>query len=426
MTTYSIIIPVYKDINIAKNAILSAARQFRSTKQEHAEFSDWTIECVIVNDSPDVDMSSLVDTFNDNKIYNDYTCKYFVMESNQGEGNARKLGIKKCSGEYFFLMDCDDVFGPNCVSRCNEAVVLENKKGNKVSMVEFPFTSFDVKHTNFIPSYSIWVQGRAYNKEFVTSHNIYSTDLSSRAGADYNFMSKLHGVQDYYDRVYNKTKKVEWLRVLAKEEPGYSWSYWFPSNSQTRSCNYWGTWICPKTILNGLDAVKFLRDFEESKGEKAERREFWKKDILNKACYNFINLHDVLLQCTINEDFIKRVTQIDPTTGEDNNIAFYQLFKDAFLGTSDLMREYIDEVWDMDIWITFEEVWSKSDVHKVMPWMDFRTYIENPSKLKIFDFNNMTELVDFCKSHYKFDSNKMPLHAKQYKKFIEACKNNKR
>lgn len=432
MIKYSIIIPVYKNENIAKNAVLSAARQFRSSKEEHKKFSDWTIECVIVNDSPDCDMSSLLNTFNDNKICKDYTCKYIVMESNQGEGNARIKGIKECSGEYFYLMDMDDVYGPNCVSKCNEIIVTETEKGNKVSMVEYPFTSFDVGYTHIIEPYSIWVQGRVYNKEFVTSHNIYSTDLSSRAGADYNFMSKLHGIQDYYDRTYqkkaetDKEAKPEWCRVMANQEQAYTWAYWFPSDSQTRKCNFWGDWICPKTVLNGLDAVEFLRAFEESKGEKKERREFWKYDILNKTCYNFINLHSILRQCTTNKDWEDKVTKADSISGEDNNIVFYDLFKKAFLGTSELMREYIDEIWDMDIWTTMEGVWNRSDCHKAMPWLDFRTFVEDPHRLGIFDFNNMKELVDFCKSEYSFDQNGYPLHAGPYKKFIEAQKTGKR
>lgn len=422
MITYSIIIPVYKDINIAKNAVLSAARQYRTLREEQKKYADWTIECLIVNDSPDVDMSSLVDTFNENKMFDDYTCRYLVMESNQGEGNARRKGIKECKGEFFFLMDCDDVYAPNCISKCNEILVDETEKGNKISMIEYPFSSFDIKYTHIIPSYSIWVQGRAYNKEFVVSHNIYSTDLSSRAGADYNFMYKLHGIQDYYDRQHNKTGTAEWVRIIVKEESAVSWAYWFPSNSQTRQCNYWGTWICPKTTLNGIDGVKFLQAFETAKGEAAERREAWKKDILNRACYSFINMHDILFHSTVDKDFIERVTNIDPVSGEDNNIVYYELFKQAFIGVSDMLREYIDEIWDMDIWVMFENVWNRSDVHKIMPWMDFRTYINDPYKLGIFDFKDMKELVAFCKENYSFDGNNYPLHASQYKTFIEAKK----
>ena len=425
MIKYSIIIPVYKDINIAKNAILSAARQYRPTREKHKEYADWTIECVIVNDSPDVDMSSLKQTFDDNKAYDNYECKYLVMPSNQGEGNARKLGIKECTGDYFFLMDCDDVYGPDCVSRCNEVIVKETKLGHKISMVEYPFTSFDVNYIKVIPAYSIWVQGRVYNKEFVTSHNIYSTDLSSRAGADYNFMSKLHGIQDYYDR-HAKDGKQEWTRAIVNEESGFSWAYWFPSNSQTRECNYWGTWICPKTILNGLDLVQFLQDFEASKGESIEvskeRREHWKHDILNKACYNFINLHDILACCTVCDDFVDRITNIDPVSGEDNNTVYYDLFTKAFLGISDSLREYIDEIWDIDIWCMFSTIWNNSDVHKTMTWLDFRTFIEDPHKLEIFNFKTSKELVEYCRANYKFDRNRYPLHAEQYKKFIEAQK----
>ena len=432
MIRYSIIIPVYKDEKIAENAVLSLAKQFRTTKEENKKYADWTIECVIVNDSPDVDMSGLVDTFNKYKRCDDWTCKYIVMDSNQGEGNARKLGIKECTGDYFFLQDADDMYGPNCVSKCNEIIVTESEKGNKISMVEYPFTSFDVGYTHIIESYSIWVQGRVYNKDFVVSHDIFSTDLSSRAGADYNFMSKLHGIQDYYDRTFQKEMgknpeaKPEWVRVMANQEQAYTWNVWYPSDSQTRKCNFWGDLICPKTVLNGLDAVEFLRTFEESKGETKERREFWKHDILNKACYNFINLHSILRQCTVSKDWEDKVTNVDNISGEDNNTVFYELFKKAFIGTSDLMREYIDEIWDMDIWTTMEGVWNRSDCHKAMPWLDFRTFVEDPHKLGIFDFNNMKELIAFCKSEYSFDQNGYPLHAGPYKKFIEAQKCGKR
>lgn len=412
---YSVIVPVYKDKDIALNAILSLARQFKASKEEHKQFSDWTLELVIVNDSPDTDMSCLKRTFDKVKAWKDWTCKYLVMPSNQGEGNARRFGINHCSGDYFFLMDADDVFGPNVISRCNEVIVQETSQGKKISMVEFPFTSFDVGYTNVIDGFSIWQQSKCYNKEFILSHNIESTDLSSRAGADYNFVNKAHLINDYYDRT---TK--EWERVIVNREQCYTWSYWFPSNSQTRSVNYWGDWICPKTVLNGIDIVKFVREFEETKGETITRREYWKSDILNKACYNFINLHSILRQCTVNEDFIKKVTSIDNISGEDNNIVFYDLFKKSFIETADLCREYIDEIWDMTIWTTFEGVWNRSDCHKCMPWFDFRQYIENPKSLGIFDFNNMKELIGFCKENYKFDANGYPLMAKQYKAFMTA------
>lgn len=435
MIKYAIIIPVYKDINISKNAVLSACRQFRAMKDEQKKYADWTINCILVNDSPDTDMSSLVKTFNDNKLYDDYTCKIVKMKSNQGEGNARRLGIKeanKMGCQYFFLQDSDDVYGPNCVSKCNEIIVNETDKGHRVSMVEYPFSSFDVGYTHIIEPYSIWVQGRAYNTEFVVSHNIESTDLSSRAGADYNFMTKLHQISDYYDRTYQKALASNpsaaplWVRVMAKSEDGYSWNYWYPSNSQTRKCNYWGDWICPKTVLNGLDAVEFVRKFEESKGETKERREFWKSDILNKACYNFINLHSILRQCTINPEWEKKVTGIDEISGEDNNIVYYELFKKAFIGTAELCREYIAEIWDMTIWTTMEAVWNRSDCHKCMPWFDFRTYIEDPHKLGIFDFKDMKELIAYCKKNYQFDGNGYPLHAEQYKAFINAIEKNKK
>lgn len=424
MTKYSVIIPFYKDINIAKNAVLSAARQFRSTKEETKKYQDFTIECIIVNDSPDVDASKLKRAFDNNKLNSDYTCKVVNMPSNQGEGNARRLGIKESTGEYFFLMDMDDVYGPNCISKVNEIIVNENEKHHRVSMVEYPFTSFDVGYTHIIEAYSIWVQGRCYNKEFVVSHNIESTDLSSRAGADYNFMSKLHGIQDYYDRqVQEKKKEPEWVRVICNQEQAYSWAYWYPSDSQTRKCHYWGTLINCKTILNGIDAVQFLRNFEESKGEKSSRREYWKNDILNKCCYNFINLHDFLRECTIDPDWKKRVTNIDPISGEDNNLVMYDLFKRAYIGVSEMGKEFINEWWDMSIWTTFGNVWERSDCHKCQPWFDFKTFINDPMSLNIFDFKDMKELISYCEKNYSFDANGYPLSAAPYKAFIERVNN---
>lgn len=414
MIKYSIIIPVYKDINIAKNAVLSSARQWKPTDENKPH--DWKLEVVIVNDSPDVDMSSLVDTFNENKLYKDYECKYYTMPSNQGEGNARKLGIYKSTGEYFFLMDMDDVFGPNVVNRCNE-IIIQNK-GKQISMIEFPFTNFDFGYVGKIEAYSIWVQSKLYNKKFIMEHEIYSTDLSSRAGADYNFITKLHGVADYYDRVFKETKNSEWTRIVCNPETSYTWSYWFPSESQTRKCSYWGDWICPITVLNGLDAVNYLRTFEENHNEN--RREFWKHDIMNKACYNFINLHSVLRSFTVNEEFQKRVTNIDPISNEDNNVVFYKLFKDAFLGTSKMAREYIDEIWDIDINCIFAGVWERSDVHKCQTWIDFRDYIKNAENFEIFNFENCEQLIEYCKKNYSFDQNGYPLHAEQYKTFIKA------
>ena len=410
---YTVIIPFYKDIQLAKNAVLSVARQWRSINKDFS----FDLECLIVNDSPDTDCSELERVFNENKYFEDYKCRVLTMPSNQGEGNARKYGIKNIKSGFFFLLDMDDYLAPLCVTKCNEIIKDNLEKKQKISFVEFPFDSFDNGYNNRIQAYSIWVQSKCYNVEFINKYNIFSCDSSSRKGADYNFISKLHYVSDYFDeQAKNNEGKSEWLRAIVPEEINFSMAYWTPNEeSQTRNFpnQGWGTYISPQTTINGVDFIDFREDFDKKHNRYNEQREFYKSDILNKATYAFVNMHDYLRRLTTDDYFAKRVIEEG---------YHYSDFINGYKGMADRLKPYIDEIWDSDVWCQFEGVKHRSDAHWCENWFDFKEYINGD--LDIFKMNNMQELVDYCKMNYSFDSNGLPLHSPQYKKYMEKVKRN--
>lgn len=87
----SVIIPTYKRRDLLPNAISSVLNQ-----------SYKNVECIIVNDCPEVPVDDVVDRFNDKRI------KLINHEKNRGLGAARNTGLDNCSGDLVNFLDDDD------------------------------------------------------------------------------------------------------------------------------------------------------------------------------------------------------------------------------------------------------------------------------------------------------------------------------
>ena len=105
----SIIIPTYKRVEKLKRAIDSVLSQ---------TFTSWE---VIIIDNHSLDgTKELVDNYNNPKI------KMLLIKNNGNIAKSRNLGIKKSKGKYLALLDSDDLWVPNKLQICINA--LKKKK----------------------------------------------------------------------------------------------------------------------------------------------------------------------------------------------------------------------------------------------------------------------------------------------------------
>ena len=103
--TVSIIIPTYKRVEKLKRAIDSVLSQ---------TFTNWEI---IIIDNHSLDgTKELVDNYNNPKI------KMLLIKNNGNIAKSRNLGIKKSKGKYLALLDSDDLWVPNKLQICINAL----------------------------------------------------------------------------------------------------------------------------------------------------------------------------------------------------------------------------------------------------------------------------------------------------------------
>ncbi len=94
MPTLSIILPTYNGSRFIQEAILSVERQ---------TYTDW--ELIIIDDGSEDDTKKIIQSY----IEKDPRIIY-IQQKNQGQGVARKHGIKLSKGTYIALLDDDDVW----------------------------------------------------------------------------------------------------------------------------------------------------------------------------------------------------------------------------------------------------------------------------------------------------------------------------
>jgi len=105
----SIIIPTYKRVEKLKRAIDSVLSQ---------TFTNW--ELIIIDNHSLDGTKELVDDYNNPKI------KMLLIKNNGNIAKSRNLGIKKSNGKYLALLDSDDLWVPNKLQICINA--LKKKK----------------------------------------------------------------------------------------------------------------------------------------------------------------------------------------------------------------------------------------------------------------------------------------------------------
>lgn len=97
MKKVSVIIPTYKKPDLTIRTIESVLHQTYNN-----------IEIIVVDDGSPDDTEIRLKSLEDKIVY--------IKKTNGGASSARNLGIKKSTGQYIALLDCDDIYYPDKIS----------------------------------------------------------------------------------------------------------------------------------------------------------------------------------------------------------------------------------------------------------------------------------------------------------------------
>lgn len=374
----SAIIPAFSELSVVNNSVISLATQWIPN-------DTFQLEIVIVNDNPKVDNN-----------YNYYLSEEFkkILKpnisiriinhlENLGQGVARNTGIDSIKG-FFILCDEDDMYAPNALYRMWEILNKEHLEGEDkkpVSILCTPIYSFDKDfYRNIIPSESIWVNAKLYNKEFLDKYGIrFPTDENSHKAEDYPFSRMVE---------YAANHDEEYKRIDLNKDVD-TFYYWYPnSNSRSRKDKYYGSMLSGYTMRASVRIFDFIEEFNKkniSSSKQNEEDENLKHTILNMVVYAYYNFFKVLK---------------DINDGYDMQQQEWDILSQAIDDLRNRLLIYWNEIVPSDIYDELHNVKHHSDIQFVESWRnDFKTFVEEGDSL----VRQPIETVKtYCKS-LKFD-----------------------
>ena len=142
MPKISIIAPAYNAENFIQRYIDSVLA-----------FEHKDIQLILVNDASKDKTHDIIES-NRERIENaGIEFDYINLEENKGQANAINVALKHVTGEYLSWQDVDDIFYPNCLSRCLE--VVQNNSECKIvfskALVVDENRNYDKEKPKFIP-----------------------------------------------------------------------------------------------------------------------------------------------------------------------------------------------------------------------------------------------------------------------------------
>ena len=112
--------------NKPKISVLAPAYQAENFIQRYIDcvlnFDYPNIELILINDGSSDKTHEIIES-NRERISNaGIEFKYINLEENRGQAYAVNVGLKEVTGEYLSWHDVDDIFFPNCLTRCYEVI----------------------------------------------------------------------------------------------------------------------------------------------------------------------------------------------------------------------------------------------------------------------------------------------------------------
>ena len=326
-----------------------------------------------------------------------------VNEEHKYQGESREIGFMAGKYPYFLLIDCDDMVAPNACDRYLCAIKENLKqKGLPPAFVTGLTYGFDTNLSQqIIPGNSIWVQGRCYNRDFITKHNIhFPTGINSRQGEDYPFMRMVDYAVDH-DPGYQ-------ILSIIDETNDQCTAYWFPNpDSLSRQDPHYGQHLSGWTMKSSAIILDYYDEFNEKNGIEAEEDENYKMNLLNMVIYSFYNVLD----------FLKEVGSTDYIPKEED---WYALAEAASYLRLKLKNKYWDEICYSDVEDQLYGVKHYSDVRFTESWIgNFYDYINKDQPILNMNYQ---EMMNYCKE-LEFDEAKHEIHSQQVQAWKKRHKN---
>jgi hypothetical protein len=387
----SVIIPAFSSIDVTSNSVISVV------KQQLGKTNRPKVDLILMND--DIENPHKYDYF----LSDDFRSKFYDYNKNEVsirivdnrkymadnnklfQGGSRLFGmLNEAKYDYCILLDDDDVLSPNAVRMYTDILnkEMENAKANnkeiKISTVGAIFRSFDEGcNQNDIgkDQFSIWVQGRLWNRQFLIENNIndttlYKNKINRRQGEDYLFVS----VFDYIN-----SKQPEWQRILTKD---FICGFWIPNyNSLSRQDPFYGQHLAGSTMSSSYTIYEYMKAFSKTPADDEEL----KQRLLNMTIYSMYNLYDFIIT-------------VASTSYEPKQIDWY-LLRDYCKKLKEALKEYYDEIQENDIVVTNADIITKSDcrVHNLFEG-SFFDYMNKEVRWFDYDYDKMIQ--ESKKLHY--------------------------
>ena len=385
----SAIIPAYSDISIVNNSVIGLCTQWIPDKT-------FKLEIIIVNDN--VEKKGQYDWYLSNEfkkiIKPNIEIRIIENEKNVGQGMSRNIGIKAASSDWFVLCDEDDIYAPNAIYRFWET--LEKTYGKEepplpVSLVAAPIYGFDKDgFRQFIPSTSIWVNSKLYNRQFLQKHDIWFPDgVNSHRSEDYPFIRCL----DYAIAHDGQFKRID----FNDESDTFYW--WVPNyNSRSRCDERYSSLLAGYTMNSSNIIFEFFDRFNEDNNISAEEDEYMKSEILNMTIYSFYNYLWFI------QDLAKG--------WEDCKEEYWTVLLEGVNGLRDKLLIYWDEICPSDKSDMLYRVKNMSDIRFIESWIgSFEYWIENGHETLSMSFD---EIKEYAKT-LEFDDANHEIHSSYVK-----------
>lgn len=276
----SAVIPAYSDPSIVNNSVIGLVTQWIPDES-------FDLEIIIVNDNPEKPHQYdwyLSEDFK--KIMKPHiSLRVLQNKKNLGQGMSRNNGIKAAKSDWIVLCDEDDIYAPNAIYRFWTVIQKEHMSGEEklpISVVAAPLYGFDKDDfRQLIPSVSIWVNSKLYNRKFLEKHNIWFPEgPNSHRSEDYPFIRCL----DYAIAHDKDFKRID----FTDDVDTFYW--WMPNyHSRSRCDEHYGSLLSGYTMRSSNIIFEFFDRFNKENGIDTEEDEYMKHEILNMTAYGFYN-----------------------------------------------------------------------------------------------------------------------------------------
>lgn len=396
-TKISAIIPAYSDIKIVNNSVMGLATQWIPDET-------FELEIIIVNDNPE--MPHQYDWYLSNEfkkiLKSHIQIRIIENKKNVGQGMSRNIGIKAAKSDWFVLCDEDDIYAPNAIYRFWEILEKEYMNGDEklpICLIAAPLYGFDRnEYRQLIPSNSIWVNSKLYNRQFLERHDIWFPEGdNSHRSEDYPFIRCL----DYAIAHDNTFKRID----FTDDVDTFYW--WIPNyNSRSRCDEHYGSLLSGYTMRSSNIIFEFFDKFNKKNGIDAEEDEYMKHEILNMTAYGFYNYLWFIRDLACGWDDCK----------ED----YWSVLVSAVNDLREKLLLYWDEIVPSDIIDMLYNIKNNSDVRFVESWIgSFENFVEKGHATLDMSFNKIKQYA----ASLEFDEANHEINAPYVKAWITRHEN---